>query len=199
MAAPSWTDLVTAVSTAATAIAAAVAGAAAWLAYRRSMAQDVPIIEANVRWSGVGKEERNSYLYVHLTIRNQLPERIVVSSAEILRPARASIADSTFPDNNGNLVPTESNKRLIALNKELMPVGELSPYLIPNSLKVPRLDTAQILLYVTPPVSWSGGKFSMRLRYSKISLRTRDKRKTIKRRIPAIKRSQTEATAISAS
>jgi hypothetical protein len=187
MSVPSWTDWVTAISTAGTAVAASAAGIAAWLGYRRDSRLWRPVIETKTEWRALSGE---NCIVSNVIVRNQLRETIVVKSARAIKPRGMTMTDTPVRNRNGGAGET------VEINRSINPVGSNtggSP--LGQALGVQPTDLATFDFYLLPPPQWSAGRIAVEVRIEMRSVATRAKRMVIKRRITAVNNTHTDANA----
>lgn len=160
-------DWITATATALTAIFAGFGGLAAWLSYRREVRKDLPVIEAEMSWSG-------NFVLTRIRIQNTLPTTLVVVSARVKHPRNCRISPGLEVDRHGRYdltTPKAAANYYTEVNCEIFPFGSA--------------DAARLDLAVFPLSSWPGGKVAIELTIIDNSSVTRRRRITVQRRMPA--------------
>jgi hypothetical protein len=185
---PGWPDWITAVSTALTAILTGFAGFAAVVALRRDTKRQQPIVEPKLRWS-------EGYILASITVRNRLPESIIITSAEVKKPRRAKISygrrNVSVPIGNSEPIPPELQK--IPLNIDVAPIGtEPNRF---DGILMSAGEARSCEFYIQPPAEWRGGNVRIDLRISSMALTIRDRRMVITRTISAPPTRQTDEKA----
>src|ERR1700722_5877509 len=83
-ASPQWTDLITAISTALTAIAAVATGAIAYIALRRDARRELAHVEAYLKWAE--DAELGPYLSIRLKALNRSYETLTLAKCSVDKP-----------------------------------------------------------------------------------------------------------------
>ncbi len=179
---PSWTDWVTAISTAATVIASGAAGIVALLAYRRDIRSVLPIVEVDLNWIE-GDAADGVFLKIDLKIVNRLDETLVLNNAAVVRPKRANLAQEDRTTARGGYqqrIPSKLRATHVRLNWQIQASGAYTTILGPPS----RTDLVREPIYIFPPADWPGGIVRVDIWASSKALTIRDKRIVIFRRTP---------------
>jgi hypothetical protein len=168
------TDWITAVATALTAVAAWVGGVFGYLAYRRDVSRQVPVIEATIKRNPNSK----GVLTLIAVARNRMAETIVIDSVLATQPEGILIAKSA-PQ-----FSIKDAKAELPLGFDVPPLGSIiheAPFAgMPD-------DASQFSLYLFTPEGWTDGVVEVEFRVSSRALTIRDKRIVIKRRVTATK------------
>ena len=119
------------------------------LEYRRRRQEADPIVEVK-HYPLV-----NGQLVMALVLRNKLPETLVLTRIEVLRPRRAQISSHWINPPEGDRVWDEFQMRAVDMEAVLAPVGT------PPSHGVMRLvspnESLRVETCIRPPVAWNGG------------------------------------------
>lgn len=175
----SLSDWITAVATAATALFAAITGLAAWLAYRRQVRHDFPVVELDLRWSIEG--DIGPHLSLRFVILNRLDETLIVHQCMIKEPKGATIS-SGVTSRDGGRAPSKGTASQIQLNYNIPRCGS---YLSgPPGAGPIAADIVPFTLFVSLPGGWHFGKLVIHLLISSDASTIRDKRITIKKIVP---------------
>lgn len=193
MATPTWTDWVTAISTATTAM---IAGLAVWFGLLRDKRARLPVVEHDAEWRSLGGED---YICFHVTVRNRLYEMINIRFARVSRPRGATLFDLSMIErdhsNRPARLPRSSSATLI-INRDVRPIGDVpSRAADEGPFVASRVDVQFFDIYLRPPPHWSSGRTAIELRISSRASTIRDKRIIIRRRMEAINASNADESA----
>jgi len=179
MAQPSWTDYVTAIATAATALFAGLSGIAALIVLRRESRRLLPVIEPDFRWAD--EKDVGPHIRTLILITNRLDETLVIDSVKLARPAGGTLSPGCPTGYGGDTKAGRGHSPRLSLGRQIRPRGE------PDSIgRDSSGDWAQLMLYAFPPPQWSAGKVRLEIRISSKALTIRNRRIVIQRTVPAM-------------
>ena len=151
MSAPSSTDWITAISTAATGFFAAIAAWATFSAFRRESRRILPVVELNQSGGG-GDIEFGDFLTMHLKIANRLDETLEIEKIIVKKPRHSRIS-SGIVGQDGILHASVGATNII-FNPTI--ISESGSYNEIYGL-TQRADRSHIEIYIVPPKDWRSG------------------------------------------
>jgi len=180
---PSWTDWVTAISTAFTGLVTAVAAGIAMVTFRRERRREEPHVEIDVLRKT--NQALGAYFLITLKVKNRSRETLIFNRCTIEHPKNVKLSLGKHAAYAGQfdaeLGPTNS----VDLNYSISAEG--SPSYLPE-----RGDVSSVSLYAFRAGGWREGHIRLRLDLSSKSAEIRDTRIIIKRRISAMHSSNME-------
>jgi hypothetical protein len=187
---PGWTDWITAAATALTAIFAGFGGVAAWLTYRRDVSKDLPIVDADLSWSG-------EFILVRMAIRNQLPQIIVLADIQVKRPRGCKVSSGFGYDKSGSYDLTQPKPAIghsAKIGYRISPYGSVRSGQVSGFRDQPA-DVGRLDIAIFPPSAWLGGRVAIDLVISDRASVTKRRRITIQRRMPPRAHNKTDDAA----
>ncbi len=155
MSEPTWTDWVTAVSTAATGLFVAVGAWATIASSRRDSRRLLPVVEVS-NIGGGGDIDFGSFLTVQFRITNRIDETLIVEKIVIEAPRNSRISrgeNRRVASGAYQTVPAKGETNFLLSPITVNETGAYS-----NGLGLTqRLDRRTLDAYVVPPKGWSSG------------------------------------------
>lgn len=179
---PHITDWITAISTFLTAAATGIAALVGIAALKREAKKHHPVIEPTFNHLQGGA------LSLRAVIRNRLTETLIAESVLIKKPVGMGVAKSSVK----GVGRKESTLEELPLRIEIEPAGSS---LHGGAFDGSPMNTHTVHLVLFPPEGWVSGVVEIEFRLSSMASTIRDKRIVIKRRITALKATQTDANA----